>query len=354
MVTPAQFVVLLTCLLSGNTAQSPLLGSSSSDHQESVFLSAHIGETVTLPCFYDRVYFRYILWYKHILGQKPKLVAYFTKYNPDIPIPHEYQNNPRFTLKTSDQSSNLTISDLNLSDSATYFCISDHLTHMNFSAVLTVNVKGSGLTIQTSVSQSSSENIHAGDSVTLNCTVHTGSCDEEHRVYWFKDSEDSHPGLIYTHGGRNDQCERKNNTQTHSCFYKLSIKDLTESHAGIYYCAVVSCGHILFGNGTKLDLTDFAAPLNSVILNTLVGSLTVMSVLVAYLLFLLSKINKSNNCTSTEERSPAAPLRSTEAENKDAESLHYAAVNVKKSNRSRRQNDNSNNDCLYASVRQQN
>uniref|UniRef100_A0A3P9MF99 Ig-like domain-containing protein n=1 Tax=Oryzias latipes TaxID=8090 RepID=A0A3P9MF99_ORYLA len=112
------------------------------------------------------------------------------------------------------------------------------------------------LTIQASVDQSSSENIHAGDSVTLNCTVHTGSCDEEHRVYWFKDSEDSHPGLIYTHGGRNDQCERKNNTQTHSCVYKLSIKNLTESHAGIYYCAVVSCGHILFGNGTKLDLTD--------------------------------------------------------------------------------------------------
>uniref|UniRef100_A0A3P9MF04 Ig-like domain-containing protein n=1 Tax=Oryzias latipes TaxID=8090 RepID=A0A3P9MF04_ORYLA len=351
MVTPVQFVVILTCLLSGNTAQSPPLGSSSSDHQESVFLSAHIGETVTLPCFYDRVYLRYILWYKHILGQKPKFIAYFNKYNPEKQIPHEYQNNPRFTLKTSDQSSNLTISDLNLSDSATYFCITHHYTYLFSQTAFTVDVKGSGLTIQTLVSQSSSENIHAGDSVTLNCTVHTGSCDEEHRVYWFKDSEDSHPGLFYTHGGRNDQCERKNITKTHSCVYELSMKNLHESHAGIYYCAVVSCGHILFGNGTKLELT---APLNSVIMNTLVGLLTVMSVLVAFLLFLLWKIHKSNNCTSTEERSPAAPLRSTEAENKDAESLHYAAVNVKKSNRSRRQNDNSNNDCLYASVRQQN
>nr|NP_001131061.1 novel immune-type receptor 1 [Oryzias latipes]ACB86909.1 novel immune-type receptor 1 isoform 1 [Oryzias latipes] len=353
MGTPAQFVVILKCLLSGNTAQRPL-GSSSSAHQESVFLSAHIGETETLQCFYDGVYLRYILWYKHILGRNPKIIAYFTKYNPEKQISHEYQNNPRFTLKTSEQSSNLTISDLQPSDSATYFCITHHYTYLFSQTAFTVGVKGSGLTIQTSVDQSSSENIHAGDSVTLNCTVHTGSCDEEHRVYWFKDSEDSHPGLIYTHGGRNDQCERKNNTQTHSCFYKLSIKNLTESHAGIYYCAVVSCGHILFGNGTKLDLTDSAVPVNSVILNTLVGLLTVMSVLVVFLLFLLWKIHKSNNCTSTEERSPAAPLRSSEAENKDAESLHYAAVNVKKSNRSRRQNDNSNNDCLYASVRQQN
>ncbi|NP_001295964.1 uncharacterized LOC101164541 precursor [Oryzias latipes] len=354
MGTPAQFVVILTCLLSGNTAQSPPLGSSSSDHQKSVFLSAHIGETVTLQCFYDGVYLQYILWYKHILGRKPKPISLFSKYSAELIYYNNYKNNPRFTLTTSDQSISLIISNLKQSDSAIYFCVAGYQTHMNFSAVLTVNVKGSGLTIQASVDQSSSENIHAGDSVTLNCTVHTGSCDEEHRVYWFKDSEDSHPGLIYTHGGRNDQCERKNNTQTHSCFYKLSIKNLTESHAGIYYCAVVSCGHILFGNGTKLDLTDSAVPVNSVILNTLVGLLTVMSVLAVFLLFLLWKINKSNNCTSTEERSPAAPLRSTEAETKDTESLHYAAVNVKKSNRSRRQKNDLNTVCVYASVRQQN
>uniref|UniRef100_A0A3P9MEW8 Ig-like domain-containing protein n=1 Tax=Oryzias latipes TaxID=8090 RepID=A0A3P9MEW8_ORYLA len=339
MVTPAQFVVILTCLLSGNTAQSPPLGSSSSDHQESVFLSAHTGETVTLPCFYDGVYLQYILWYKHILGRKPKPISLFSKYSAELIYYNNYKNNQRFTLTTSDQSISLIISNLKQSDSAIYFCIAGYQTHMNFSAVLTVDVKGSGLTIQASVDQSSSENIHAGDSVTLNCTVHTGSCDEEHRVYWFKDSEDSHPGLIYTHGGRNDQCERKNNTQTHNCVYKLSIKNLTESHAGIYYCAVVSCGHILFGNGTKLDLT---APLNSVILNTLVGLLTVMSVLVAFLLFLLWKIHKSNNCTSTE------------AQRFPQKSLHYAAVNVKKSNRSRRQKNDSDIDCLYASVRQQN
>ncbi|KAF3836870.1 hypothetical protein F7725_004334 [Dissostichus mawsoni] len=86
----------------------------------------------------------------------------------------------------------------------------------------------------------------------LNCTVHTGSCDGKHSVYWFKNSEDS-PGLIYTHGGNNDQCERKPNTKTHSCVYNLPMENLNPSHAGTYFCAVASCGHILFGNGTKLD-----------------------------------------------------------------------------------------------------
>ncbi len=89
--------------------------------------------------------------------------------------------------------------------------------------------------------------------MTLNCTVHTGTCDGEHSVYWFRDSEGSHPGLIYTHGDRNDQCERKPNTQTHTCVYNLPMKSLNLSHAGTYYCAVASCGHILFGSEKKLD-----------------------------------------------------------------------------------------------------
>uniref|UniRef100_A0A3B3CH92 Ig-like domain-containing protein n=1 Tax=Oryzias melastigma TaxID=30732 RepID=A0A3B3CH92_ORYME len=197
---------------------------------------------------------QYVLWYKHILGQKPNPICLSSRYKTEVFFYSNYKNNPRFILKSSYHSYNLTISNLKLSDSATYFCIAGYQTYMNFSAVLTVDVKDSGLTIQTSVDQSSSENIHAGDSVTLNCTVHTGSCDGEHRVYWFKDSEDSHPGLIYTDGGRNDHCERQKNTQTNSCVYELPMKNITESHAGIYYCAVVSCGHILFGNGTKLDL----------------------------------------------------------------------------------------------------
>ena len=88
--------------------------------------------------------------------------------------------------------------------------------------------------------------------MTLNCTVQTGTCDGEHSVYWFKHSQESHPGLIYTHGGRNDQCERKGNTQTHTCVYNLPMKSLNRSHAGTYYCAVATCGHVLFGDGTKL------------------------------------------------------------------------------------------------------
>uniref|UniRef100_A0A3B3CGM8 Ig-like domain-containing protein n=1 Tax=Oryzias melastigma TaxID=30732 RepID=A0A3B3CGM8_ORYME len=184
-----------------------------------------IGETVTLKCSHKGQTLKRIFWFKKSFGRKPELICSFY------------------------------IFDFQFSDSATYNCIHSDSYILTFLESYSVHVKDPSSSIQTSLDQSSSENIHPGDSVTLNCTVHTGSCDGEHRVYWFKDSEDSHPGLIYTDGGRNDQCERKKNTQTHSCVYKLHMKNLIESHSGIYYCAVVSCGHILFGNGTKLDLT---------------------------------------------------------------------------------------------------
>uniref|UniRef100_A0A3P9L608 Ig-like domain-containing protein n=1 Tax=Oryzias latipes TaxID=8090 RepID=A0A3P9L608_ORYLA len=303
--------------------------SSSVQQKGKGFLSVSVGDTVTLECSYEGPNSVQIFWYKQSFGQKPKLMSTFYGHTTKETFSDEFKSNSRFKLETENQNPHLKISNLKFSDSATYHCISSDSYSLTFLESFRVLVKDPSSYVLSSVDQSSSENIHGGDSVTLNCTVHTGSCDEEHRVYWFKDSEDSHPGLIYTHGGRNDQCERKNNTQTHSCVYELSMKNLHESHAGIYYCAVVSCGHILFGNGTKFKFVDETI---------------------------------SNNCTSTGTQTSFTVsqmfimliLDSHKAENKDAESLHYAAVNVKKSSKTRRQKNNSNTVCLYASVRQQN
>uniref|UniRef100_A0A8C7X7D4 Ig-like domain-containing protein n=1 Tax=Oryzias sinensis TaxID=183150 RepID=A0A8C7X7D4_9TELE len=320
------FAGCVTCLLLGTMANSWAQKPSASLH----FESALVGQEVTLKCFHRGTVADFYFWYKQPLGQKPQRMSEFFDYKKNGTFADAFKNDPRFELQTNEGKNHLKISNVKMSDFAIYYCISSYTYTFTFLEAYSLHVRDTSSDIQTSVDQSSSENIHAGDSVTLNCTVHTGSCDEEHRVYWFKDSGDSHPGLIYTHGGRNDQCERKNNTQTHSCVYELHMKNLTESHAGIYYCAVVSCGHILFGNGTKLDLTG---ELNSH-QNCLCGSLQVRQTLY--------------------EGSAAASTPNTEAENKDTESLHYAAVNVKKSNRSRRQKNDLNTVCVYASVTQQN
>ena len=203
---------------------------------------------MTLPCFYKIDVAARLYWYRQPLGQKPQLISSFYMFNKNVAFYGEFENNPRFTLDTRDGKNHLNIADLHISDSAAYNCISSVLHSLEILESQTVSVTGSSW-----VRQSASESIQPGGSVTLNCTVHTGTCDGEHIVYWFKHSQESHPGLIYTHGGRNDQCERKDNTQTHTCVYNLPMKSLNLSHAGTYYCAVASCGHILFGSGTMLD-----------------------------------------------------------------------------------------------------
>ncbi|XP_071334041.1 immunoglobulin alpha-2 heavy chain-like [Trachinotus anak] len=337
--TPLQFVVYLLCF-----PMARMTWLSSSVRQQRGFISTDVGQNITLQCFYDSDVVARYYWYKQSLGQKPRLISTFYKYNKNGTFYDEFKNDPRFRLDTGNGKNHLKISDLRSSDSATYYCASGYSVTFEFGEGATVSVKGSGLNNQASVHQSGSETVQAGGSVTLSCTVHTGTCDGEHSVYWFKDSEESHPGLIYTHGDRNDQCERKPETQTHTCVFHLPMLSLNRSHAGTYYCAVASCGHILFGNGTKVDIDNE----DSVVyfLSGAVGFSSVLSVLLA---FSVCVISMRRSCLCTESSDPSKI--STEGyQNED--NVYYNALRENKVNRLRRLKDDTWSDCVYFSVNQ--
>nr|XP_033507843.1 uncharacterized protein LOC117272846 [Epinephelus lanceolatus] len=349
--TSPRFVFYLTCLIVGKIGELCFSAGKSTafNHEENSFVSANVGESLTLPCFYDGDDSTRIFWYRQSLGRKPRLISTLYAFNMNGTFHDEFKNNPRFTLDTDFGRYHLKITDLCTSDSATYYCAKRVLLTTEFAASTTVSVKGSGLNVPALVHQSASETIQPGGSVTLNCTVHTGSCDDgEHSVYWFKYSEESHPGLIYSHGGRNDQCERKPDTQTHTCVYNLPMKSLTLSHAGTYYCAVASCGHILFGDGTKLDFEDSLD-----LVYILSGALAFTMILVVLLAFSVYKMSMRNSCQSTESQARFSAPSTANAEGyQDAENLHYAALSVNLPNRSRRQRNNTNDECVYSNVKQ--
>ncbi|XP_037832296.1 immunoglobulin kappa light chain-like isoform X2 [Kryptolebias marmoratus] len=348
--TSAQFLFCLTSLLVGTMVQTAHTSSSPSVHQDSRFISTHVGDKLNLRCSYEDADSAWISWYKQTLGHRPKLIASFLVNETKIHFYDEFMNNPRFILDKENQTNQLIILNLKVSDSATYYCGLTYAKVVILAEGTTVSVKGSGLTMQALVHQSASETVHPGGSVTLNCTVQTGSCDGEHSVYWFRNSEESHPGLIYVHGGRNDQCERNPNNQTHTCVSKLSLKNLNRSHVGTYYCAVVSCGHILFGDGTKLDFKcDVDSVVSMYFMRGALALTTFLSVFQAFLLFLIYKRNGSIGRGPCSICLPSASIEKQVDQNE--EGIYYAALRHQNVNRLKRQK-NEKTDCVYSSVKQ--
>ncbi|XP_029931546.1 uncharacterized protein LOC115376192 [Myripristis murdjan] len=320
-------------------------------HQDSGFLSANVGDNVTLKCFFEGDVAPKFFWYKQTLGQKPLLMCSFFKFDKNANFYDEFKNDTRFKLEIETNGNQLKISELRLSDSATYFCISSYSYNFEFGDGVTLSVKGSGLNSQAVVHQSESQTIQPGDSVTLNCTVHTGTCDGEHSVYWFRSSGLSQPRAIYMHIVTDDQCERKPTTHTQACVYNLSMKSLDLSDAGTYYCAVLSCGEILFGNGTKLDIENgVASP--PVLVYFLSAALAFTITLVVILASSVYKMHKRNcsHCTDSQARRSTASTQHVEGQ--DADNLHYAALSVNKAHRPRRQRDNTDPVCVYSSIKQ--
>uniref|UniRef100_A0A4W6DHM5 Ig-like domain-containing protein n=1 Tax=Lates calcarifer TaxID=8187 RepID=A0A4W6DHM5_LATCA len=277
---------------------------------------------VTLKCFYKGDVAAMFYWYKQTLGQKPRLVSSYYKHDKHGTFTEEFKNNTRFSLDTKDGKNHLTISEF---------------THFRLSYLLLHKLR---------LCDSQLYSTH-------------WTCDGEHSVYWFKSSEESHPGLIYTHGDRNDQCERKPNTQTHTCIYNLPMESL--SHAGTYYCAVASCGHILFGNGTKLDLAGEVKSLDSRVY-FLSGALAFTTILSVLLVFSLYTMNKRNSCQCTEVCCHIQCISFMyqilifififlNQGYQDADHLHYAALRHHRVNRTRRQKDDTSSQCVYSTIR---
>uniref|UniRef100_A0A3Q1EBH3 Ig-like domain-containing protein n=1 Tax=Acanthochromis polyacanthus TaxID=80966 RepID=A0A3Q1EBH3_9TELE len=316
------------------SAQMNHLNASSRVHQDRGFLSANTGDSVTLQCFYRDDIIARFYWYKQIPGQKLRLISMFYKYETENIFYDEFKNNPRFSLDTEKGKNHLKITNLHISDSATYYCASSYLFTLDFAEGTTINVNHSGLNFQTLAQQATSKAIQPGDAVTLNCTVNTGTCDGERSVYWFRTEGESYPGLIHTCGGRKDNCEKEPNTQTHTCVYNLPLKSLNLlnlTDVGTHHCAVASCGHIVFGNGTKLNFEQ-----SRVLVYFLSGALAFTTILMRLLASLLYRTKrKSYQTTESHARVSASSIVNAETY-KTEENLRYVAVSMKKANRSRR------------------
>ncbi|XP_051810657.1 signal-regulatory protein beta-2-like [Acanthochromis polyacanthus] len=220
-------------------------------------IPVQIGESTNLTCALSNKDNREgdIHWFKQSVGDNLKLIVTQWKYRI-----HQYApefNNSRWKVNSDDNFTNLTILRTIQEDEGIYHCAFINWLGMSKSSGIYLIIKGDGQKTSdyTVVQSTASHSVHPGESQTLQCSVFSDSdkktCSGDLSVFWFRPGSDkSHPDIIYTDGNRPDECEKRSDTQK-SCVYRSS-KTFSSSDAGTYYCAVATCGQILFGNGTTL------------------------------------------------------------------------------------------------------
>ncbi|KAK9972277.1 hypothetical protein ABG768_025598 [Culter alburnus] len=283
------------------------------------------GDSVNFTCVFPRESRTSVVWVKQRVGEKP------------LPIVSTYQALPvvfgngfekRVVVAKGESSFNLSITNTEESDTATYYCIK-YVYAFLFGESTDLIVKGGELSIDSDHQRPASDPDHPEESaVALQCAVITQSCAGEHNVYWFRhESGESPPGIIYTQERRNGQCERSSdgNSTTHKCIYNLPKNNLSHYDAGIYYCAVASCGEILFGDGRKVDSPGPDTPWSTI---ALVISLC-LSVIV--IIILGAQLYKHRRKDGTQN------IQTGHLMVEDRDALNYAALSFQqKSSTSRR------------------
>ena len=263
---------------------------------------AELGDTVTLHCAALNETTQMLTWYKQSLGYNPQIVA-STIFTSRTIYP---SFNSRFNVG-EETNFNLNITNVQKDDEANYFChqgnhfkkiwtngifltvngnISVSIFHifnfmsktfslkepqLNFNLCLMMLVvfncadhNDQRFVSQTVVQQPVLVSVQLGDPVALQCSItsqrtdHRNQCQGEPSVYWFRSgSGPSHPAVIYMNGNRSGECQDSSGplSPPQSCVYTLHKNNVGTSDAGTYYCALAACGEIVFGQGTKLDIT---------------------------------------------------------------------------------------------------
>ncbi|CAB1337485.1 unnamed protein product [Coregonus sp. 'balchen'] len=207
------------------------------------------GDTVSLPCPKAESQ-QFLYWYRQTVGQLPNLVA-SVSYGSEPVLKGEFKN-PRFKVEESEYVYNLIIRNISTLDEATYFCGMGTIYGMNYGNATFLAVKATSFRPSPSRRLCDSTSVQYSLRPVQENTVCTGS--EPDQGNPIQES--------FTPLGTGEMSVRKpcDSSPTKSCVYSLSKNNLSLSDAGTYYCAVATCGEILFGHGTNLNIGAVPPP----------------------------------------------------------------------------------------------
>ncbi|XP_035769662.1 signal-regulatory protein beta-2-like [Neolamprologus brichardi] len=255
--------------------------------------TAQLGGPVTFTCVLPKTETgrRDIHWYHQRAGDTLKII--WTLKESATPKFGPAFDNSRWEANYDKNVSNLTILRTNHEDEGIYHCgFTEWLQDTTWTGTyLLVKENTQRISNYTVVQE---KTIRLGDSVTLQCSVLSGSvnktCPGGLEVFWFKEgSHRSHPSIIYTDGNGHHECKKRSETEK-SCAYRFS-KNISSSDAGTYYCAVATCGEILYGKGSKLDIQGCSVWSQSATTVILLLCPVLVLIVIAVLAYTIKKTN---------------------------------------------------------------
>uniref|UniRef100_M4APU1 Ig-like domain-containing protein n=1 Tax=Xiphophorus maculatus TaxID=8083 RepID=M4APU1_XIPMA len=243
-----------------------------------------IGDNITFDCNVSEKELKYVNWYKQSLGHIVEIVASVILGQTTMT---EKFKGSHFAITPEGSRYDLTIFNISKEDEATYFCHIGTTYSQKFISGTFLAVNGKMLFSKSLYLKQhpKTELVQQGETVTLQCSLlsknkEKSQCPTKPSMYWFRtESERFHPGIIYTQRNISDK------DLDRSCSYSLSVRD--SSDAGIYYSAVVACGSIVIGEGTKVEMRKDSNPL--------VVGLGVLLAFCVSVIFLLIFNNKDKN-----------------------------------------------------------
>ncbi|XP_062250064.1 uncharacterized protein LOC133959018 [Platichthys flesus] len=245
-----------------------------------------VGHEVKLTCRRQKTDFTAMLfWIRFVSGNLPEFLGGTYYYD------HTGVNKtPHFTVKQEPGSFVLYINKAEPSDAGVYYCMEQLNLDMKLLIGTFLKITGPEPDITAVIQARPSDPVGSGDSVTLQCSVLSGSdnhkCPTYDKLYWFRANE-AHPSLVYVHDSSGDECNRSLEAHSpHRCVFNF-CKSFSSSDFGTYYCAVVTCGEILFGRGIKLE-NEVVNMLNEQKANTvlcLLSATLAISLIVVVVLF---------------------------------------------------------------------
>uniref|UniRef100_A0A3B3TIB5 Ig-like domain-containing protein n=1 Tax=Poecilia latipinna TaxID=48699 RepID=A0A3B3TIB5_9TELE len=300
-------------------------------HQQTGIRTAKVGETVTLSCSCKHDSANYLLWFQQSPGGKPHIVSKWMRHHTEVEIPLAYKKRFQVVANSANGVNDLMISNLQPSDSGTYYCAFLRYADLVFGQGVFLHVKTSPSKNTTlPFRQPKLKLLHLGESVNLSCRIYAEPCAAEPDLYWFRDAG-LKPGLLYP---SDSHCTSGFNGTFRGkyCTSNLMLDLMRSSDAGTYHCALASCGVVVFGGGTKVEIIGMwpsQIPLLLVYCLSAALALSIIGVLVLTSFMYKLSLKLKSVCEG---------------------SLHYAAVNLRRSTEQRLGGD-TEEACVYSRVK---